>query len=177
MSECAQSPTSPVLGCRGQRQDTQPAQLEQRRLLLYQLRGVHHTNAANVGSGEATEREMAGRGGAEQGAHPQVREGRACFCAGVRPARAPFCAGARLGACLSLRRRPAQRAFPRSQRRAGTQRALGKTRSAAGVRGAASGLDDLERIFGAGAGLAGTAGLVPPYAPFPSFPFHLLCLF
>lgn len=89
----------------------------------------------------------------------------------------PFCAGARLGGRLSLRRRSAQRAFPRFQRRAGTQRAIGKTRSAAEVCGATSGLDDLERIFGAGAGLAGTAGLVPPYAPFRSFPYHLLSLF
>lgn len=42
------------------------------------------------------------------------------------------------GACLSLRRRPAQRAFPRSPRRAGTQRAVGKARSAAEVCGATS---------------------------------------
>lgn len=76
-----------------------------------------------------------------------------------------------LEAWLSLRRRPAQRAFPRSPRRAGTQRAVGKARSAVEVCGAAS---DRKRpgadFFGAGTGLTGTAGLVPPYVPFPSFP-------
>lgn len=175
MPEGAQSPTSPrswvpwVAAAHA---------AEQRRPLLYQLPGVHHTDAANVGPGEATERKMAGRGGAERGAHPQVRAGRACFCAGVRPARAPFLRRRPVGGGVPfLRRRPAQRAFPRSQRRAGTQRATGKTRSTAEVCGGASGLDDLERIFGAGAGLAGTASLVPPYAPFPSFPSHLLSLF
>lgn len=43
------------------------------------------------------------------------------------------------GACSPLRRGPAQRAFPRSQWRAGTQRANGKARNAADVCGAASG--------------------------------------
>lgn len=32
-------------------------------------------------------------------------------------------------------------------------------------------VSDLERIHGAGAGLAGTESLAPPYAPFPSLPF------
>lgn len=148
------------------------------RPLLYRLPGVHHTEATNVSPEEATEREMAGRGGAERGAPPQVRAGRACFCAGVRPACASLRAGARLGACLSLRRRPALRArsrFPRGAR--GHKGLQGKRGARPTSVERLQVANDLERIFGAGAGLAGTASLVPPYAPFPSFPFHLLSLF
>lgn len=85
MPEGAQSPTSPHTWAPWAAAKRVARAARALRSLLYRLPGVHHTEAANVGPEEATEHEMAGRGGAERGAHPQVWAGRTCFCAGVRP--------------------------------------------------------------------------------------------
>lgn len=139
--------------------------------MLYRLPGVHHREAANVGPGQATEREMAGRGGAKGGAHPHVWAGHACFCAGVRPARAPSCAGARLGGVPFFAQAPSSArvpAFPEARRDT-----KGCRESAERGRGLWSDFGSQTTwsgFSGAGSGLTGTAGLVPPYVPFPSFP-------
>lgn len=80
--------------------------------MLYRLPGVHHTEATNVSPEEATEHEMAGRGGTERGAQPQVWARRACFCAGVRQARASLCAGARLGGVPFFAQAPSSARVP-----------------------------------------------------------------
>lgn len=133
MPEGARSPTFPRTWAPWAAARRAPRAL---RPLLYQLPGVHHTEDAYIGPGKATEHEMAGRGGAERGTLPQVRAGRACFCAGVRPACASLCAGARLGRAFLC---AGAQLSARSQRRAGTQRAIGKERSAAEICGMASG--------------------------------------
>lgn len=79
---------------------------------------------------------------------------------------------------LSLRRRPALRAFPLSQRRAGTQRAKGKARSAAEVRGAASGRKRPGADFRRGSGARRNRRLGPSLRSLPflslSPPFPVL---
>lgn len=126
-------PLSPVLGRHGQRPDAQPAHFG---LCCISFRASITQRTRTSLPGKATEHEMAGRGGAERGTLPQVRAGRACFCAGVRPACASLCAGARLGRAFLC---AGAQLSARSQRRAGTQRAIGKERSAAEICGMASG--------------------------------------
>lgn len=140
------------------------------RTSLYRLPGVHHTEAAHIGPGKAPEHEMAGRGRGRGRGGPILNYGRgapvsaqACgrhapsLCAGVCLGRALLCAGAQ----LSARSRVPSGAL-------GHKGLMGKhgTRPRSVER--LQVVSDLERIRGAGAGLAGTAGLVPPSASFPS---------
>lgn len=128
--EATQCPLPPVLGRREQRQNLQPTQPQQYGLRCTGFRASITRRPRTSAQERRRSTKWRAGGGAEE-------EGRACFCAGVRAAcplplrRRPF------GACSPLRRRTVQRAFPRSQWRAGTQRANGKARNA--VCGAASG--------------------------------------
>lgn len=115
---------------------------------------------------------MAGRGGAEEEGRPfSTTAGARLFlrrragviapslCAGACLGRALLCAGAQ----LSARSRVPSGAL-------GHKGLTGKHGTRLKSVERLQVVSDLERIRGAGAGLAGTAGLVPPSAPFPSSP-------
>lgn len=173
MPEGALSPTSPpILGRRWQWQDAQPA---------------HHGLCCTGFRASITQRPrtsaqkprqtMKWRAGAGQTRAPILKYGRGAPVSAQACGRhaLPFAQAPGWRGVLSLRRRPALRAFPLSQRRAGTQRAIGKARSAAEVRGAASGRKrpgaDFRRERGSPEPQAWSLPTLPslPF-PFTSFP-------